>query len=316
MADNIGGVSAAAGAAVTAGTTGTTSAAPATGQVGSPTPAAIQNATPSASQTPGAPKMYDVKVDGQVVRMSEAELLQSASLGKAAFKRMEEANVTKRQAEAFIEKFRRDPMAALEDPALGLNDQQRRDAIEKYYKTKFIDQDKLSPEQRELQKAQLEIKKYKDKESAEIQQREQAQKQQLEGQYREHYQKVILDALETAGLPKTAHTVGRMAFYMSQAQKNKINAPMEVIVNQVREDYQEQFRAFTQNSPAEALVNFLGPDAAKKIQRYALEQHKKKLAEGFTPPEPKTQAIERKKPVSNNGDGWRKVSNYWTRNDK
>jgi len=305
-----------------ADTTAAAVAAPATAAPTTGTPAT--GGTPDLKSIPGGGqttpgKLFDVKVDGKVIQMTEAQLLENASLGKAAFKRMEEATMTKRQAEAFIEKFRRDPMAALEDPALGLTEGQRREAIEKYYQKKYIEQDKLTPEQRKLAEAERELERYRSKEADDKKAAEAKQAEQLQQYWHETYQKAIIETLDKSGLPKTPWTVGRMAFYMQHAAKNKFQAPMEMIAERVREDYQEQMRAFTQNSPAEALVNFLGPDAAKKIQRYALQKHKEKLSQGFAPPE-RTEAEPTPKPKRKLGgveaSGWKGVNQYWTRRDK
>jgi hypothetical protein len=324
----MGGVAAAATATATpaaGGNTGTPNAggAPVQGSNaggGKPTQSALDNATPTQGQGAGATKTWDVKVDGKIVRMTEAEMVSSASLGKAAFKRMEEANALKARVDAFWTEFQSDPMKALNNPALKLSRDQKRAMIEKYYKSEYIDQDAMTPEQRELADA----KKWRaDKEAEEAKAAEAKQlegKKALEGQWREHYQKVIIEALEKGGLPKTPKTVGRMAFYIAENARNKIDQTMEQVVKRVEQDYAEEFQGLTsEDAPVEALLRILGPNAVKKLQKYALEQHRAKLNGGIgAPPQrdasPRPESKEKKEETT--GSGWKKTTNYWTRHDK
>ena len=329
MAEGTGGV-AAAGAAAAATGTATGTGAPAAGSQGNlsqapgpggaATQRAIDNATPTPGQTAGAPKTWDVKVDGHVVRMTEAEMISSASLGKAAFKRMEEANGLKGRVDSFWEAFQKDPMGALDNPAIKLTREQKRAAIEKYYKSQFIDQDSMTPEQKEL----AEAKKWRTDREAEDAKKEEGTKAEakkvLEGQWRDHYSKVIIEALDKGGLPKSPKTVGRMALYLQQNAANKIDQTIEQVAARVKQDYQEEFSGLAaDDSPVEALIEILGPNAVKKLQKYALEQHRKKLA-GELPgaPAPTTRSEPKKKADEEpaTGAGWKKTTQYWSRRDK
>lgn len=304
MAEGMGGVAAgvastaAAAAAPTNTGTGTESAAAATGA--------------PAAAAPAAPKLYEVKVDGQLVKMTEAELRENASLGKAAFKRMEEANGVKSRAEAFMKALESDPTAAFKNSKLP--PEQKRALLEKFYKENYIDQDRLTPEQKEHQATKAENERYKKAEADAKLAAEQSKAQQLEGQWREHYSKTIMEALDKGGLPKTPKIVGRMAFFMSENQKHGYGQTMEQIVQRVDQEYSEDMQGVSKDATAETLIRILGPDAVKKIQQYALQQHKAKLNETFA--KPKTEAPRDAKPKEPKGDGWKDVSKYWTRRDR
>lgn len=322
MADNLGGVAAAGAAAAATGTPTTVNgqvATPALAATGAApaTSGAIQSVKPTAGQSPGETKTFDVKVDGQIVKMTEPELLQAASLGKAAFKRMEEANSLKARTDAFWEEFQKDPMAALDNPAIKLSPQQKRQLIEKYYKEKFIDTDAMTPAERENQ----ELKKWKAEKEQEDKDRSQSQeteqKKVLEGQWREHYTKVIIEALDKAKLPKNPKTVGRMAFYIQQNAKNNYGQTMEQIIQRVENDFSEEFQGLGNEAAPETLVKLLGPNAVKKIQKYLLDQHRsRQSAQVGKAPEASTTAEPKKKEPQGTGRDWKRVTNYWTRNDK
>ena len=313
MAEGMGGV--AAGIASTAAAAATTTTNTGTGTEGAATTGAVQSATPAAA-TPGQPQMFDVKVDGKMVRMTEQELRENASLGKAAFKRMEEANGLRAQAEAFWESFQKDPMAALDNPALKLTAEQKRTALENYYKKNYIDQDRLTPEQKELQATKLENERYKKAEADRTAAEQQTKTQALEAQWREHYSKTIIDALDKGGLPKNPKTVGRMAFYMSENAKHNYNQTIEQIVARVDQDFSEEFQGVGRDASPETLIRILGPDAVKKIQQFALQQHKAKLSETFAKPQAAEPRRESGKPKEAKGSNWQDVSKYWTRRDR
>lgn len=292
--------------------------------IGTNAPGPTNNA-PTNTQTPKAetpkagtiqsqqpPKTWKHKVDGQEVEWkSEADLVRDAGLGRAAFKRMEEASKLRQQAETFLEAFKKDPMKALENPLLGLDDAKRREVIEKYYADRYLKADQQTPEQRRI--AELE-NKLAEKAQAEEQAKQQANEQQqvaLREQYREHYQKIVIDALDKSTLPKTPFTVARMAFYMNHAIRNKLDMPMELIVNRVQQDYASAFKDLTQGFTPEALVAFLGPDLAKKVNQYHLQEYRKRQSavtgavQSNQPETPKRQS----KP--NTGTGWKSVQRYF-----
>ena len=287
-----------------------------------PTQGAINSAKPTQGQAPGEEKTWDVPVDGKIVRMTEKEMKDAASLVKSSYKRFEEAAVSKKQTEAFWREFNENPMAALSKTKL--TREQQRKFIEEYYKKEFIEQDGLTPEQKEL----AEAKKWRAEREAEDKARaEQAAlegRKKIEGQWRDHYSKAIMEGLEKSGkVPKTAKTVGRVAFYLQQNALQKIDQTLDQVIERVRQDYQEEHRAFVNDdTPVEALIELLGPNAVKKLQKYALEQYKRKQLENMggvspqVPDSPRRQNEPGNKVKDVNANGWGKVTNYWTRRDK
>lgn len=233
-------------------------------------------------------KVWKHPVDGkEVVWTDEKELLKDAGLGKAAFQRMREAAELKRNVETFIEKIKKDPMGALEDPALGLSDEQRREVIEHYYQKKYLSTDNLSPEQKRIREleAQVEQNKKSEDDRAEQAKTEAAQKSQTK--WRDTYQQQIIENLEKGGLPKTPKSAARMAFYMAQAIESGFEAPVETIIDQVRNDYVQEIQDVCHDSvPIEAILKVLPPGLVKRIRKYDLEQYKARQSKQSTPNTP------------------------------
>lgn len=306
MADN------GAAAAATTATSTVATATPANG--GAPSTAA-----PAMSGAPGQPKFYDVKVDGKVMRMTEAELMQNASLGKAAFKRMEEANALNTRAQNFFKELQADPFKAIDK--LPIAPAAKRAMLEKYYSETYIKSDQMSPEQKEL----AEHKKWRaDREAQDKKQSEQtaAQQRQVATQkYVDQFTNHFISVCDKGGLPKDAYTIGRMAYHYDNAVRLKHSISDEQLVEAVRNDDQNRFSAYSKDATAEQLISLLGPDAVKKIQRYALEQHRNKLKEGGAPravPTAEARSTSKRKigDVDAGQDGWKKATKYFTRHDK
>lgn len=267
---------------------------------------------PKLKAAPEAPKLKEYKIDGEIVKMTEAEADQYVSLGKAAYKRMAEAAQARKEADESRSRYEKDPIAAIKDSKMSR--EEKRAALERYYKEEFMDQDAMTPEQKELS----ELKKWREQKVKEEEQTkaEKAREAQetLSNQWREHYSTQIMQTLEKANLPKSPRTVGRMAFYLAENQRLGLEQTMDQIVGRVRQDYKEEFGGLTApDSPAEALIEILGEAAVEKLIKYKLAKHKEKLAQSMgQPPEP----VEiKKKEKKSNSDGWRKTTGYWTRHD-
>ncbi len=229
-------------------------------------------ATPAAKADASSPELFTVKVDGEEVQLTKQQLLQYASLGKAGHKRMAEAAEKSRRAETFIENVRKDPMKALLDPALGLTKAQIKEQMEKWYKAEVIDEEAMTDEQRKLRDYERRFKEIDEKESKEKESKETERQAAIETHWQGNFQKQIIETMDKSGIPRTPHAVGRFAFYMAESVRaGEKNIPMDVIADKVREDYQTQLRAFTQQASPEVLLKFLGAELANKIRKHDVE---------------------------------------------
>lgn len=227
-----------------------------------------QSAPSAASET------YELKVNGQTKRLSRDELIKQAQLGYSAHERFEQAAQQKKQMESVVGRFK-DPnqmIDALMDPSLGLTKDQVRTAMEAWYTREFIEPEQMTPEQLELRNAREKLKKYEDSEKTKQKEQQDAEFEALTTRERETVQVQITDALDASGLPKTKFIVARMAFYMHKNLSNGWDAPMEVIIDQVKKERQSMLSDLTESSDAEALISYLGKDFVNKIRKYDLAQ--------------------------------------------
>jgi hypothetical protein len=244
--------------------TSTPSAPPSGGAPNSPTP----NTSQAAPNT--APETFDVKVNGKVVKMTRDEVINHASMSSAAQARFEEAAKMRKTAEQILETQKKNPIQALKDA--GLSNEQIRAAIEKYYYGEFVEPETLTAEQKKLKEYEEKLKNYEQAELEKKQREEKEQEEQLTTRQREYLQSQIIEALDKSGLPKTKFFASRMAFYMRQNFTNGWEAPIEMIVQQVKKERQGLLSDMSSNSSAEQLIEMLGDETVNKIRKYDLER--------------------------------------------
>ena len=236
-------------------------------------PAAKAPAAPEKASA-GKAELFDVKVDGKIVKMTRDELVQYASAGHAADRRFKEAAQMRKQAETVIGKLR-DPeqvISALMDPSLGLSKDQIRVKFEEWYAKEFIEPESLSPQEKKLREAESKLKKYEEEEKKREEQKLKEQQESLTSQAREELQTQIIEALDSSGLPKTNFTIRRLAHWIQRNNANGFDAPTEVLVNQVRSEMNTSLRELVEASDGDVLIKLLGDNIIQKLRKYDLEQ--------------------------------------------
>ncbi len=251
-------------------------AAPAT-----PSNAPSQDQSKSSSQTssgspttstPSVDDTWEIKVDGKPVKLSRQEVIDRASMAHAAQQRFDEASKIRKREMEREAKYKDNPMQSFLDQTEKLSPEQRRELIEKYYAEQFIDPETLSPDQKRAKELERENAEYKKK----IQEREDQERQTAEeretAQHRENLQVQIIEAMEASGLPKTPSIVKQIALLMRQNLKNGWEAPMDMIVRQVKVERENSYREDFKSSSPEQIIALMGPDLMMKIRKHDLEQ--------------------------------------------
>lgn len=214
-----------------------------------------------------APKSFKVKIDGAEQEVSEEELLRGYQTASAAQKRMQEAAMSRKQVEEVINLLRKDPFKVLTDPSLGIN---ARELAEKFLMQQL--EDEANPKDAENRKLKQQLEQIEEEKRLARQDEEKRQAEVLIKQHTENYTKDISNALETSGLPKTNHTVKRMAYYMAEGLKRGLDLSAKDVVDYVRNDYMNDVKELFSSSDGEILLKLLGEDVAKKIRKYDLSR--------------------------------------------
>lgn len=243
-----------------------------------------QSATKSAAEKAEAPKPpQHIEFEGK--KYSAQELKAKLALAEGAYQKFESAAQERKKIEAIQQRFDADPLEAtimyFESKGLPRNEAEAmaRSKFEKSYKTRFIDPEGMTPEQREAAqyKKELEDTKAKLKERDDADAKVAADK---EGQaVRESMQKEIIDVIEKSGMPKTRFTANRVAFWMRQNLANGYDAPPEVITQQVKDEGKSIITSMLGESTPDQMVEMLGEDIIKKLRTYDLSRLQKRFGE-------------------------------------
>lgn len=253
------------------------------------TPAPTTTDTKGAS--PGSPKPaaqsaddhYEIKVNDKTFKLTREELIKKAQLGYSAHERFEQSAQQKKQVDAILSTFRTNPVEALLNPALGLTKDQVRQAMEDWYTREYIEPEKLTPEQLRLRDAESKLRTYEEQEKQKQKEQQETQMAELTQRQREHVQNQITETLDKSGLPKTKFIVSRMAYWMRHNLSNGWDAPMEVIIDQVKRERQDMLSDLTTSTEMDTLVNYLGKDFVNKIRKWDLSQLRARKSGGVNP---------------------------------
>lgn len=256
-----------------------------------PAPAAPANPTPEAKvpeQTTGtnvpthkpqpakeaapaqAPsETFEVKVNGQVRRVGRDEAIRLIQLGYSANERFEQGAALSKKGQAIIESAKANPIKALMEA--GLNKDQIRAAMEAWYTQEFIEPETLPKEELRARRAEAELEGYKKKEAEAAERARQGEEEKLTAHQRSAMQQQIIDAMEAHKLPKNKFTVARIAFYMRQSNLKGYDAPMDLIVQKVKEERQAHVADIAENASYEQLIELFGESTIKKIREEDLK---------------------------------------------
>lgn len=211
-----------------------------------------------------AKRKLKIKIDGEFVEVDEDEVVRDYGKGKAADKKFQEAAALRKEAISFIEALKRDPVSVLTNPKLGINLRE----IAETHLLQILEDEMMDPKDKEIR----DLKRDKEKRDKDEQARKERQEaEELEAytqKAREEYERSFQECLASSGLPKTPHTVKRLAYYMSKGLERGLNLQPSDVVHKVKAEYLEEQKSLFSDLDGENLLQLLGDDLAKKIRKY------------------------------------------------
>lgn len=235
-----------------------------------------QQSGASSPQTsaPSSPEYREFKINGKMVKLTQSEADGYVQQSYAAQQKFEEAARLRKENEKFESTLKKNKIQALIDK--GFTPEEIREEFEAWYTQQFIEPETLTPDQKKSKDQERELERYRtqEKERTEKEQREQQEK--TTAQQREFLQGQIIEAIEKNGLPKNKWFAQRMAFYMRENLNNGWEAPMELIVSQVKKDHREINSGISEDSSVEQLLEHFGEGIINKIRKHDLEQIRNK----------------------------------------
>lgn len=152
-----------------------------------------------------------------------------------AAKLKKDLDMTNTQVGQLIEGLKKDPWKVLSNPALGHD---VRKLAEEYVWQK-IEEQRMTPEQREAMSAKTELAEMKAQQEQEKQEQQKREMESLIAQRRQYWEKTIAEAIDAEKLPKTSYVVRRFADYIRAASRQRQPADMPAIASQVKQELVE-----------------------------------------------------------------------------
>jgi hypothetical protein len=225
-------------------------------------------------------KKFVLKVDGEDVEeeidLNDEEGMKARlQLARAAKKRMSEAVAEKKKAFEIIKAFEADPESML--ARLGPKGRE----IAEQYLLKQIQDDMLSPQEKEHRDLKKKLETYEQKEAREKQEREQSIQQKKEYEYAQSFQNTIIQALNKSGLPKSPELVKRMAAVMSKNLELGLELTPDDLVSEVKSDLINILKSVVGDADGDSLIQMFGKDVANKIRKSDLRVLQEKQSQLF-----------------------------------
>lgn len=258
------------------------------------------------AMTPAERKIYKLK-DGDEEfdydASDEEQVKRDLMKIRAADKRFQSGAELKKQAETFFEMIK-DPAQlrkVLADPRVGVD-------VKKFaedYLWEQIQEEQLSPEQRELKRLkaiEAETQQAKEVEKTAAEKREAEQRRSV---FAQQYEATIVEALEVGGLPKTHETVGRMAYFLEKAIDNNLDLSAKELVQQVRKDLHDDFQSILSAADGEQMRALIGEANLEKLRKSDLQRLKSAQSNPFAKQSPAKQQPKPQAPKKVTGTDWR-----------
>lgn len=246
-------------------------------------------------------KKLKLKVDGEefeeelpfeIDEEHEEYIKKQLQLAKMSQKRAQYASDVKKQAQALIDLMRTDPMRVITDPSLGIDVKK---VLSEYIESQ-IQEEAKTPEQKEREKMEKELKALREEREKEKEAHLQREKEALEERELQRYDRSMSEALNNnPDLPKTPYVVKKMAEHMLALVKKGINASPQDVVEVVREEMRNDLKQMFAVLPEEVIENLVGKETINKLRKKSVAKAKASISQPVNTAPVKTKPSEAQK---------------------
>lgn len=240
---------------------------------------------------------HTVKIDGKEIAVDYDELLSGYQLKKASLDRMNQASKQEQMARDVLKRFSGKDKAAFKE--LGIDPYEWAESM----LSEKIQQDLLTPEQREKNELLSKIAAYEQEKKSADDASKQAEFQKAYNFHAQDLDNKFTEALKTAKVPKTAATVRRMADYMMKFANAGQNVEPADVISYVKQDYMEEHQQLWGESDLDQLYEQFGKANIDKL----IKAHNAKMSKAD--PTPSRQRQQGAKPAGKAKKGPKDLGN-------
>lgn len=220
-------------------------------------------------------KEFKLKVNGREKSVkldlsNEAELQKYLQKAVASDEAFQQAAMVQKAAQAFLDDLKKNPKRVLQDANIGVDIHK---LAEEIMNERIAEMEK-SPEQREKEALQSELKRIKEERESEKKSFEEKEFKRLQEQNERNLENDINAALDIGGLPKTPRTVASMAEMMSIAARYGIDLKPQDIAPLVKQMRESEFQEVLDSLGDDQLEDFIGKKVMGRLRKKAVAKAK------------------------------------------
>ncbi|MFM1781824.1 MAG: hypothetical protein RLZZ181_599 [Pseudomonadota bacterium] len=229
-------------------------------------------------------KAYKAKVNGkeQTLELGDDEIVQYIQKAMAADEKFNEAAMTRKQVESFINDLRKNPLAILRHPELGID---VKSLAEQVLLDEIAELEK-SPEQKKLEDMERKLREHEERAKKLEEEKQEAEMQRMKAEQFKKFDDDIVDALQSTNLPKSAYVVKRITDTMIEALSledgngNQLYPDVTIkdIMPYVEESLKAEMEQMFQIMPTEMLEKLVGKNHFNNLRKNRVAQAKAKPA--------------------------------------
>lgn len=249
-------------------------------------PAAPAEATPEDGKAPPAEETepesteaVKVKVDGEEREVKQEELVKSYELAQASYKRFEEASKLRKDVDTFVDAIHRAGDAQDYDLMSSIFRQMGADfdSVVEARINHYIEQSKMTPEQREYSKFREEQDRWDRQKAEDAEHARNQQRSVHQEAYTKQFTEEFTEVLQSNNIPVNQFTMGQMTAHVRARVAAGIPYTRELandMGGRVKQAYLSSFKGYTQGLEGAQLVDAVGSDAADRLRKHQLSQAK------------------------------------------
>lgn len=227
-------------------------------------------------------KQFKTKVNGkeQTLELADDEITQYISKAMAADEKFQEAAMTRKQIEAFVQQLKSNPLEILKHPDLGIDIK----TLAEQVLLEELKESEKSPEQKKLEAMEKQLRDYEEKAKALEEENRQKEVQRIKAEQFAQFDNDITAALQGTNLPKSPYVVKRVTDTLIEAlsltdENGKQLYPdvtvkdvMPYVEDLMRGEIEEMFQVM----PTEMLEKLIGKSHLNNLRKNRVAQAKTK----------------------------------------
>jgi hypothetical protein len=227
-------------------------------------------------------KQYNAKVNGkdQTFELGDDEITQYISKAMAADAKFEEAALTRKQVEAFIQDLKSNPLNVLKHPELGIDIK----ALAEQVLLSELEEAEKSPEQKKVEEMERKLREYEDKSKKLEEEKRNSEMARIKSEQFKQFDDDITSALEGSSLPKSPYVVKRITDTLIEAlnivdeKGNQVypDVTTKDIMPYVEDLMRSEMEQMFQTMPTEMLEKLVGKSHLTSLRKGRVAQSKVK----------------------------------------